>query len=323
MLDVDGVLAVVPGGRPQGELEHRLVIDATGTAHTVWLVKEHTQMLIRLANDFQLVWATGWEHDAPRLLEPLLGCPSMPVVEFTQRPAIGIALEKLPDVAIYVGSRPVAWVDDELSHEEEAWAAQRGVPTLLIRPNPSIGLTDVHVDELIGFARSVTAGAVDEPVVYLLAGLPCSGKTAYARRLEASGVVRISVDDMMLAEHGRLGIDYPVADHERRLVTAVGAVRSQLVEEVKSGRSVVLDHGLGRRSERDEYKALVERLGAQWQLVHFAVDIETLRSRCSQRLDDPDSVPVTDQMLMHLAEMWEPPAGEDATVVDQTGRARR
>ncbi len=160
----------------------------------------------------------------------------------------------------------------------------------------------------------------DRPVVYLLSGLPGSGKTTYARRLESSGVVRISVDDIMLSLHGRFGIDYPVAEHSERLVGVVETVREQLIEKVRSGRSVVLDHGLGRRVERDDYKRLVNELGAKWQLVYFMVDIEILRSRCSARFDDPDSVPITDQTLTYLAEVWEAPSGEEEVVVDGFGR---
>ncbi|WP_412769062.1 AAA family ATPase [Micromonospora zamorensis] len=51
------------------------------------------------------------------------------------------------------------------------------------------------------------------PVVYLLVGLPGSGKSTYARALELTGVVRLSVDDVLQARHGRLGKDYPADRH--------------------------------------------------------------------------------------------------------------
>ena len=47
------------------------------------------------------------------------------------------------------------------------------------------------------------------PVAYLLAGLTGSGKTTYARRLEAEGVLRLSVDEEVFARDGRHGVDYP------------------------------------------------------------------------------------------------------------------
>jgi hypothetical protein len=40
-------------------------------------------------------------------------------------------------------------------------------------------------------------------VVYLLCGLTGSRKTSYAKRLEAGGAVRLSVDEEVYARHGR------------------------------------------------------------------------------------------------------------------------
>ncbi len=127
---------------------------------------------------------------------------------------------------------------------------------------------------------------------------------------------RVAVDDIMLSLHGRLGIDYRVVEHSQRLGGVVETARKQLIDEIRSGRSVVLDHGLGRRAERDDYKRLANELCANWHLVHFMVDIEILCSRCADRFDDPDSVPTTDQMLTHMAEAWEPPSGDGEIVVD-------
>ena len=44
-------------------------------------------------------------------------------------------------------------------------------------------------------------------VVYLLCGLTGSGKTTYAKRLEAGGAVRLSVDEEVYARHGRYGVE--------------------------------------------------------------------------------------------------------------------
>jgi hypothetical protein len=54
------------------------------------------------------------------------------------------------------------------------------------------------------------------PVVYLLCGLTGSGKTTYARRLEAGGAVRLSVDEEVYARHGRYGVDYPMSEYFER-----------------------------------------------------------------------------------------------------------
>ncbi|WP_326737559.1 AAA family ATPase [Streptomyces sp. NBC_01022] len=51
-----------------------------------------------------------------------------------------------------------------------------------------------------------------QPVVWLLTGMPGSGKTTFAKALVRVGVVRLSVDDQMTARHGRIGKDH--AEHE-------------------------------------------------------------------------------------------------------------
>ena len=155
LLDVDGVLAVKPGHRRDKALGRHEVIASDGQSHTIWLDPRHRQWLTRLAETFTPVWTTGWEHDAPRLLGPLLGLPAMPVIEFTQRPELGVPIDKLPDVIDFVGDNAAAWVDDELSGREQAWAEGRLSPTLLISPDPALGLTSQHVNQLLRFAESV------------------------------------------------------------------------------------------------------------------------------------------------------------------------
>ena len=98
------------------------------------------------------------------------------------------------------------------------------------------------------------------PVVFLLVGLTGSGKTTYAkRRLEPAGAVRLSVDELVFARHGRYGVDYP----ERDYFALQAPVLERLAELVAAGRDVVLDHGLWLRSTREEWKTLVESAGGR------------------------------------------------------------
>ncbi|MEU7919827.1 AAA family ATPase [Micromonospora zamorensis] len=156
------------------------------------------------------------------------------------------------------------------------------------------------------------------PVVFLLVGLPGSGKSTYARALELTGVVRLSVDDVLQARHGRLGKDYPADRHVSLLGPAVEDVRRQLIELIRSGRSVVLDHGLGQRRERDDYKQLVESLGADWRLLHFRVDQAELRRRLAIRNEDAEGGIITPETLGWMAAVSEEPHGEGEEIVAAT-----
>lgn len=155
-LDVDGVLAL-KGSAPGGYAEHELLSSA-GDLHTVWLSPEHGPWIRTLANSFDVVWATGWEHDAPRLLGPLLDLPRFAVVEFTERPAFGTRLSKLPDVAAMAGERSAGWVDDDFEEAARAWADRRQDPTLLIQPDPARGLEQQHVETLLHFSEELKSG---------------------------------------------------------------------------------------------------------------------------------------------------------------------
>jgi hypothetical protein len=68
----------------------------------------HGLWMDALRERFEPVWTSGREHDAVRLLGPNFGLPTMTVIEFTQRPELGITLHKLRDVSAFIGDTPTA-----------------------------------------------------------------------------------------------------------------------------------------------------------------------------------------------------------------------
>jgi predicted kinase len=155
------------------------------------------------------------------------------------------------------------------------------------------------------------------PVVYLLCGLTGSGKTTYARRLEAGGAVRLSVDEEVHARHGRYGVDYPMSEYFERERPVVEELPRRLVELVESGHDVVLDHGLWRRRDREAYKRLVEEHGGRWRLLYFKVDPEVLRQRLANRnrRADANALMVTPSALEDFIARFEEPVGEGEELV--------
>ncbi|MFF2629481.1 AAA family ATPase [Kitasatospora griseola] len=144
-----------------------------------------------------------------------------------------------------------------------------------------------------------------EPVVHLLSGLPGAGKSTFARELEREGVVRLSVDERVVVRYGRLGVDCPEADHLALLESV-----AELVEVVGAGRSVVLDHGLGTRAERDECKRLVVGLGARWRLWCFSVERPELVRRLAAWEAQGEGVRILPGALTWIAEYSEEPRGK-------------
>ncbi len=155
------------------------------------------------------------------------------------------------------------------------------------------------------------------PLVYLLCGLTGSGKTRYAKRLEADGCVRLSIDELVHTRHGRYDVDYPACDYSRYYDEATLELDRRLVELVEANKSVVLDHGLWQRSTRDRYKALVESHGGRWELLYFKAEPSVLRSRLARRNhhNDANALTVSDDMLEGFIARFEEPCGEGERII--------
>jgi hypothetical protein len=152
-LDVDGVISLF-GFAPREHLPGPLHwID--GIAH--FIPEDVGGRLVRLAESFELVWATGWEERANEHLPFILGLPfrDLPFLDFDGRAVFGSAHWKVDAIAEYAGDRPAAWIDDNIDEDCMAWAEGRGVPTLIVHTDPAVGLTDEHVVELLRWAEGL------------------------------------------------------------------------------------------------------------------------------------------------------------------------
>jgi hypothetical protein len=150
-LDVDGVISLF-GFAPGAEQLPGPLHWIDGIAH--FIPEDVGERLVRLAESFELVWATGWEERANEHLPFILGLPfrDLPYLTFDGRAVFGSAHWKLDAIDAYAADRPAAWIDDNIDEECRAWAQGRNVPTLLVHTDPAIGLTAEHVDELLRWA---------------------------------------------------------------------------------------------------------------------------------------------------------------------------
>jgi hypothetical protein len=150
LVDVDGVLNPwLAEDCPPGFGEYDFF-----PGERVLLSPGHGELLLSLAQAYELVWATAWEHRANRLICPVLALPELPVIEF---PLSGrdLYFRKLPSVIEAVGDRPCAWIDDEHRPDHHTWAASRGVPTLIVDIDPAEGLTSDVVAQLADWAAAL------------------------------------------------------------------------------------------------------------------------------------------------------------------------
>ncbi len=160
--------------------------------------------------------------------------------------------------------------------------------------------------------------AEHRPLVVLLCGVAGAGKTTWAKRLEAEGYVRLSVDEEVWARFGRYGRDYPPQDYARLSAIAETVLRDRLLELLGQGRDVVVDLSLWQRAEREEYKRLATGAGARWRLVYLEADVDVLRRRLAQRAERVDAnaaFPITDDVLATYLAGFEVPDGEGEEVL--------
>ena len=153
-VDVDGVISVFGFPAGQDELPGPFHwID--GVAHCI--PKAVGARLGRLAERYELVWATGWEEKANEYLPLILGLSSreLPWLGFDGRAVFGCAHWKLEAIEEYARDRPAAWIDDSLDEACADWAKSRDAPTLLVQTDSAVGVTDEQVEQLLAWADAV------------------------------------------------------------------------------------------------------------------------------------------------------------------------
>lgn len=117
--------------------------------------------------------------------------------------------------------------------------------------------------------------------LFLICGLPGSGKTTVAREIEFShSALRLCPDEWIAS----LLTDITDNVELDRLRTPVESVQWEVAKRVLSlGINVVLENGFWSRDERACYRSQAEALGARVKLVYLNVDRDELWARLSKR----------------------------------------
>jgi hypothetical protein len=151
LVDVDGVISLY--GFELDTCPPVAFTAVDGIQH--FLSRTAGEHLRQLADAYELVWCTGWEEKANEYLPHALQLPGpLPFLTFDGVPGMGPRHWKLEAIERHAGPhRPLAWIDDD--HEGcQAWAQERPGPTLLVTSDPAVGITEAHVEQLLGWARA-------------------------------------------------------------------------------------------------------------------------------------------------------------------------
>lgn len=125
--------------------------------------------------------------------------------------------------------------------------------------------------------RGQNEGVSSQPVLHLTVGLPGSGKTTLALRVEAAtGGLRLTPDEWMLPLFGESEADGKRDVLEGRLIWV--ASRALL-----GGLSVIIDFGCWSAEERWAIRDVADRAGARFELHYLEVSEPERRARADAR----------------------------------------
>ncbi|MFD7160174.1 AAA family ATPase [Kribbella sp. NPDC059898] len=148
---------------------------------------------------------------------------------------------------------------------------------------------------------------IRRPTLYLTVGLPGTGKTTWARRVEGEvGALRLTKDEWMKALYGDDNPEVASDVVEGRLI-GIG------LRGLELGVDVVIDFGLWSREERDALRDAAARVGARAEVRYFEVSLDEQRRRLDERLAarPEDTWPISDDELASWAARFDvPTAGE-------------
>ena len=117
--------------------------------------------------------------------------------------------------------------------------------------------------------------------LHLMVGLPCSGKTTLAKKLERElSALRLTTDEW----HVRLfGQDAEAPEHDARHTLIEGLLWKTASRALVLGTNVILDFGFWAREEREDYRLRARQLGASSEVHFLDVPEEELMRRLAAR----------------------------------------
>ena len=116
------------------------------------------------------------------------------------------------------------------------------------------------------------------PTLFVICGLPASGKTTLAKEIESKHrAVFLSEDEWMDKLFGTF-YDH---DREREIIAEIQKALAQKI--LNSGANVVLDGGYWSKQERDGLKDAAKSVGANFALHFMDVDLPTLKEHAIAR----------------------------------------
>lgn len=148
-------------------------------------------------------------------------------------------------------------------------------------------------------------------ILHLMVGLPCSGKSTWARAIEErTGALRLTPDEWHLRLFGQ-DADHP--EHDRRHQVVEDLMWEVAEAVLRRDGDVILDFGFWTQIEREEVAARAARLGAKTKIHYAEVSHEELLRRLRVRNESPSTKAfiISEDSLRRWLALFEPPLPGD------------
>ena len=141
----------------------------------------------------------------------------------------------------------------------------------------------------------------------LMCGPAGSGKSIFARRLEAEGMVRLSIDEEAWDRGARTMPLLPDLQDEIE-----GHLRNRLLALVAAGDDVVLDYSFWSRCERDAYRDLLQPFGVVPEVIYMATARNVALGRIrARRAGHANDYPLSEEVAAAYFDQFEVPTADE------------
>ena len=143
----------------------------------------------------------------------------------------------------------------------------------------------------------------------IVCGLPGSGKTTHAKKLQESfRAIRFSPDEWMRA------LSINVWDESRR--AEIESLQWQFSQQLLClGLTVIIEWGTWGRTERDTLRTRARELGASVELHYLSATVDDLLERIQRRgLEEP---PIRREQLVQWAKAFQEPKPDEKALFDR------
>ncbi|HEX9077329.1 MAG TPA: AAA family ATPase, partial [Anaerolineae bacterium] len=133
--------------------------------------------------------------------------------------------------------------------------------------------------------------------LHLMVGLPCSGKTTLAQKLERElPALRLTPDEWQIRLFGQ---DAEEPEHDARHSRIEALLWKIARRALELGTNVILDFGFWAREEREDYRSRAQQLGASSE-VHY---LDVSEDEILRRLEERNSRPSQESFLISAEAM--------------------